>query len=633
MIRNLKSISRLWYYIFIVYSGLAILLAVNQIFKLKLFGFLPIDTGYLYYLLALYLSCSFILYPAIKRTKEMIPWYDVLLFIIANITCGYMAINAINISLSGWAYQAPLIPRIFSIIIWILVLEAVRRSSGIPIFIICAVFSLFPLFASHLPGFLMGMQYDFWSTASSHAMSLNSILGVPMTTVGTLLIGFMLFGVVLGETGGGEFFHDLANGLLGRRRGGAAKVSVMGSALFGSLSGSAISNVVTTGTITIPTMKKTGYSSTYAGAIEACASTGGTITPPIMGTAAFVMASFMQVSYATIVIAAIIPSLLFYLGLFIQADCYAAKNKLRVLTEEEIPSVRETLKAGWQYVFVLLMLFYFLFYLRIETWAPFFAILTLLVISQLKKSTRISKERFLSIIASSGKVLIELVCLLAAIGLIVGSLSMTGVALAFSRELVNVVGDNLYLLLLAGALTSFVLGCGMTSTACYIFLAIVLVPALITIGVSPMAAHFFVLYWGIVSYITPPVALAAFAAAKIAGSDAMKTGLVSMRLGIVTYFVPFLFVFDPRLVAVGSLTGIIYSLAKTAIGVILIGCALEGYLIGVEMKLKKYLRFLIAAIGITITLPYPMSDFIGLILACGVIIALFAYKKILRSRI
>lgn len=626
--RNLKQISKFWYVVFICYSALAILLAVNQIFKIGLFGFLPIDTAYLYYLLMLYMSAAFLLYPAYsKAPKDKIPWYDIALFVLSNVACLYMAINAINISLLGWAYQAPLLPTILSFVIWVCVLDSLRRTSGLPIFIICTVFSVMPLFASYLPGVLNGMQYDAVQTARSHAMSLNSILSVPMQTVGTLLIGFMLFGVVLGETGGGVFFHDIAHALMGRRRGGAAKVAVLGSSLFGMLSGSAVSNVATVGTITIPTMKKTGFSAKYAGAIEACSSTGGTIMPPIMGSAAFVMASFMQVPYAQIVLAAALPSILYYLGLFIQVDCHAARTNLRSLTEDEIPRVKDVLKAGWQYIFVLFLLFFFLFYLRTEALAPYWAVLLLLVISQMRKATRLGKEDFLRIIYSSGKVLLELVCLLAAVGLICGALSITGVALSFSRELVFAVDNNLYLLLLAGAVTSFILGFGMTSTACYIFLAIVMVPALITMGVPTMAAHFFVLYWGIVAYITPPVALATFAASKISGSSPFETGFLSMKLGIVTYFVPFMFVFDPRLLAIGSVGGIIYAFAKTAIAIVLIGCALEGYIIGVEGKLNMPLRLIAAVIGVVIGLPIALSDVIGLISAAILVAVLFGMKK------
>ncbi len=276
---------------------------------------------------------------------------------------------------------------------------------------------------------------------------------------------------------------------------------------------------------------------------------------------------------------------------------------------------------------MLLLLFFFLFGLRTETLAPFWASAAIIVISQLRKSTRLSKEQLIGIISKSGKVLLEMVCLLAAVGLICGALSITGVALSFSRELVNAVGNNLYLLLLAGAFTSFLLGFGMTSTACYIFLAIVMVPALLAMEVPAMAAHFFVLYWGIVAYITPPVALATFAASKISGSSPFETGFLSMKLGVVTYFVPFMFVFDPRLVAIGTLSGILYAVFKTAIAVIMIGCALEGYLIGIEVKTNVLLRALLIIIGVFIGLPIAISDVIGLSAAAVLMVVLLALKK------
>jgi TRAP transporter 4TM/12TM fusion protein len=618
-----------WYAIYIAMSSLAILFAINQVFKQQLFGYAPTDTAFLYWLLAMYLSACFLIYPFnSKAPLDRIPVYDMALFVVSIVVNAYFAVNAIKISLLGWSFVAPILPTAFSFVLWALVLEGLRRTSGNMISIICGVFSFYPLYASVMPGVLRGMTFDLAFTARSHAMSLNSILGTPLMTVGTLLVGFMIFGVVLNATGGGAFFHDISMAMLGHRRGGAAKVGVVGAALFGSLSGSAISNVVTIGTVVIPTMKKTGYESEYAGAIMACSSTGGTIMPPIMGAAAFIMASFMGISYADIIIAAAIPSILYYLGLFVQIDSHAAKLGLTGLDKKQLRSKWEVLKEGWPYVFVLIVLFYCLLVLRIESYAPFYASVVLLAISFFRKKDRMNFSKFIDVVASSGKTLIELVTILAGVGLIIGALSITGVALAFSRELVMLVGDNLLLMLLAGALTSFILGMGMTSTACYIFLAIVMAPALVTMGVPAIAAHFFVLYFGIISFITPPVAMAAFAAAKISGGDAIKTGVLAMQLGIVTYFVPFLFVYDTHLLAQGSFGGIVYSFLRVALAVFMIACALEGYLSFVNIALNLPTRLLMIVSAVLLALPGSIAmDIAGVALAIGIFGFLYFISK------
>lgn len=616
----MRKLGAFWQSLFSVLSFIAILLVINQVFKLGVLGFKPIDTGYLYFLLACYLSAAFIIYPGSSKTEDRMPWYDMILVALSVVVNIYFGLHALDIIQFGWEYSAPLVPTVFAVILWVLVLEGVRRSSGKVLAAICLVFSLFPIFTHYLPGFLEGQPFDFITTARIHTMSINSILGVPFTVVGTLLVGFMFFGVVLSKTGGGDFFFALAEALLGHARGGPAKVAVISSAFFGSLSGSAISNVVTTGTLTIPAMKRIGYAPHYAGAVEACASTGGTIMPPIMGAAAFVMASFLGVTYGEIVIAAIIPSLLYYLGLLFQVDLHARKIGLKGAPKEELPKLGEVIKSGWYYLFVLIVLVYLLFNMRVEAWAPFYASALLLVIANIKKETRLNFAKLVDIINETGKVLANLVTILAAVGLLVGSLSVTGVAFSFSRELVMSVQGNVLLLLLFGALTSFILGFGMTSTAVYIFLAIVMVPALVAVDIHPIAAHFFVLYWGIVSYITPPVALAAYAAASIAKTSPLKTGYTAMKLGLVTYFVPFMFVYNPVLLMQGSPGEILYAFVSAIAGVACLAAGLEGeaYFMG---RLLWFERALLMAAGLMLMLSEVMTDIGGVILIVSVILS------------
>ncbi len=618
----------LWHLVSIVFSGLGILLSINQIFKLRLLGFMPLDTSYLYLIIALFLSLVFVLYPASKKSPgKKVPWYDVILFVLTVVIGVYFCVHGLSIIELGWEYIAPAVPTAFSVMLWFLALEAVRRTSGLPLAGICFVFSLYPLYAGILPGFLQGQSFDFLTTARIHAMSVNSILGIPLNTVATLLIGFMLFGVVLQETGGGTFFFNVAQSIFGHTRGGTAKVAVVGSSLFGMLSGSAVSNVLTIGSMTIPAMKRAGFPAHYSAAIEACASTGGSIAPPVMGAAAFIMASFLNVPYASVAIAAAIPAFLFYWGLYVQVDGYAAKAGLKGMPREELPGLWDTLKNGWYYILVVIVLCYFLLTLRVEAWAPYYASVVLIVLAMIKKETRLGLHGFLSIINKTGKVLVELTAILAAIGLLIGSLSVTGVAFSFSREIVDIVGNHTLPILCIGAITSFILGMGMTATACYVFLAIVMAPALVSLGMDPMAAHLFVLYWAAVSYITPPVALAAIVAAGVAGANPMQTAWSAVKFGAVKYIVPFFFVYNPALITHGTWTEIIFVTFINIAGVFIIGCALEGYFIGIGRIGYPVLRILLFISGMLIAFPNKLTTFIGM----AMIIVLAVIVNILRK--
>lgn len=622
--RDLKKISKLLYYIYGAIIIVALVMSLNSTFKLGLFGYTPISTSFLYWLLAAFMSSAFLIYPiSEKASKDKLPFYDIILWALSLVICSYFALNAVNISLLGWSFLAPTLPTVFAVILWGLMLEALRRTSGNIIFFLALLLSFYPIFAGSMPGILKGMQYDLFTTARSHSMSLNSILGAPLQSM-SLLTGFMIFGVVLNSTGGGDFFSDFALSIFGKKRGGSAKVSIVSSALFGSLSGSPTSNTVTIGSIAIPSMKKSGYDEIYSGAIQACAATGGSIMPPVMGAAAFIMASFMGVPYGDIVLAAIIPAVLYYSGLFFQSEAHAGKLNLQPAKPEDIKPMKDVLKAGWPFILVLFILIYFLLGLRIESYAPYFATLFLLIIVVIRK--KLNKKMLEKILYDIGKTLCDLVCVLGGVGLIVGALSVTGTALAFSREIVMLIGDSVFLLLLAGAITSFILGMGMTSTACYIFLSIVLVPALTRYGISPMAANFYVLYWGIISFITPPVALASITAAKIAGGDTMETGIKSMQLGIVTYFIPFLFVYEEALLGQGPTSYVVYVFIKTLFAVYLISAGLEGYLTRVEIRLNAVERAIFIVAACLIAIP-RFGDMLGFVISVVLLVILFIKKR------
>ncbi|XKE47311.1 TRAP transporter permease [Halomonas organivorans] len=600
-------------WVVIVLGAVGLLLAVNQAFALRLLGFYPLGNAFLYYLIGIFLAAALLSFPARHRDADRLPWYDWGLAAAALGAGLYLGVNGLRMTQEGWEFFAPLEATLVSSLMLVLVLEGVRRCGGWAIFAVALVFGAYPLYAGHMPGFLWGSEFALDEAIRSHVMGAESIIGIPMQVVANLVIGFVVFGIALTLTGGGEFFMRFATALLGRSRGGPAKVAVISSAFMGSLSGSAVSNILTTGTITIPAMKRTGYRPEYAAAVEACASTGGTLMPPVMGAVAFIMASFLGVSYAEVMVAALLPAVLFYLALLLQVDHYAARKGLAGLPREEIPSLWATLKSGWPYLLSLGVLIYMLLVMRIESHAPYYATLILLVIAVFRREQRLSVRRCLTFLLDLAQGIGNLVAVLAGIGLVVGGLSYTGVAGAFSRELLLYAGDSIPLMLVAGAVTSFVLGMGMTVSACYIFLSILLAPALVQAGLNPLGSHLFILYWGMMSYITPPVALAAITAAGVAGASNTRTGLHAVRLGGVLFVLPFLFVLNPSLILQGAVLDILIS-ASTAIAAIwLVASVMEGYLYGVGEVGRTSRAFLLLPAAALIY-PEPLSDLAGLVL-------------------
>jgi TRAP transporter 4TM/12TM fusion protein len=417
-----------------------------------------------------------------------------------------------------------------------------------------------------------------------HLLSTESLLGIPVQAFADTVIGFLVFGTALMMTGAGKFFINLAFAICGTFRGGAAKVGIFASGLLGMMSGSIVSNVLTAGTMTIPTMKRTGFSPSYAGAIEACASTGAVLAPPVMGATAFVIAQFLNVSYAEVALAALIPATLYYIGLFMQVDAYAARHGLKGLNRTELPSAWLTLKEGWYYVFVVALLVVMLLHFKRESHAPFYATALLLVLNQVfNREQRWTGDTITRFLELNGRTFVELIGILAGCGLLIGAFSMTGVVSSLANDLLTLAGSNALLLLAMCAITSLILGLGLTTTACYIFLAILVAPALEKLGLNKMAVHMFIFYWGMLSSITPPVAIASFAAAGIAGAPAMKTGWESMQVGSIIYFIPFFFVMAPELVLQGSnpyLTALVLA-GKAAAGTLIICGGIQGYMTGI----------------------------------------------------
>jgi TRAP transporter 4TM/12TM fusion protein len=573
-----KRVKGIWKYVIIICTSIAILLSVNQIFQLRLFGLVFVTTQYLYLLLLLFFPLIFIIKSASKSCSDRIPWYDIVLYFVSLLICFYYAYNAYDIQVHAWIFNDNIINNLSSLVMWVLILEGSRRALGFPFLIIGAILSLYPLFANKVPDILSGQSYEFWELARRHLMGEQGVIGLPLNVVGNILLGFIIFGIILSKTGGGSFFMNLALSALGKARGGPAKVAVLSSALFGSLSGSVISNVILTGSMTIPAMIKAGYPPEEAAAIESCASTGGVLMPPVMGAIGFIAASLLNVPYLEIAKAALIPSVLFYISLLVHSDLFAARKGLKSWVKEEIPSFKETMAKGWFYLFAFAALLYCLIYLRMEAWAPYIACAILLVITMVRSETRLNGKQLLDLLESAGHTLIDLVTMMAGIGLILGSVFITGLGASFARSIVAVSGGNVYLLLLLGALVSFILGMGMTISACYIFLAILLTPALEQCGLSQISIHIFLLYWGMLSNITPPVAIAAFTAASLIKGNPIKVGYKAMKVGIILYFVPFFCVLNPELMLEDFRLFNFAMLFITAIiGIFAIVSAIQGY--------------------------------------------------------
>jgi TRAP transporter 4TM/12TM fusion protein len=616
--RELTGIYKWYFRCFTAFAGI---LSFVYAFKIVVFGYVMPEMSYFAVLIAAFVSATFLLFPATsKAPRDRIPWYDAVMAAASVIGPLYVFIFNMDIILGGWEVAPPLSARVVAFITWALIIEAVRRAGGTLLAGVIFLVSIYPLFAHLCPGILMAKQYSISRILGFHLLGMQSIFGLPTQVFCRLLIGYMIFAVALQTTGAASFFINFCLAVLGGVRGGAAKVSILSSAFFATMSGSAIANVVTTGAVTIPTMKRLGYPPYYAGAIEACSSKGGVLTPPVMGVTAFIMADFIGVSYAEVCIAAALPVFLYWVSLFSQTDFYAAKMGLRGLPKAELPSLLKTLKEGWFYIVALGVLVYIIFVERMETLAPYYATGVLLLLANLRKETRLGRSSANELIDGTGKILTELMGILVGVGMIIGALSLTGTAHGLSGTLTRLGGDHMFLLLVIGAVTSFLLGIGLTISACYIFLAMLLAPTLVSLGIHEMSAHLFLVYWGSVSYITPPVALAAYAASSIAGSEPLKTANQAVKLGFVSLLVPFFFVYDPALVGHGTGLEILQAMATATFGIILLSSGFEGY----QFFLKRIsipVRAIFMAAGFLIFHPGDMSDVIGLaLIAMGVVL-------------
>ncbi len=604
-------------FVFLCVAGLSV--ALLYIFGFSWNGQVLLEGQYYWIFIGLFSAAVFIALPA-RKGQKTIPIYDLIAAMAALGISFYFAFHAWDMAQSGWT-NVPL-----GVVVCLLMLEMARRSGGLPLLLVIAVLGVYPLVADYLPGLLMGIPYDFDHMIESHIFRQEGMLGITTKIVAEIILGFLVFAGVLLATGGGDFFIDLAKAGFGRYRGGPAKVAVVASAFFGSLSGSIFSNIAGTGSITIPAMKKTGYPAHYAGAIEACASTGGVIMPPVMGAIAFVMAITIGVDYATVMIAAILPSLLYYFGLILQVDAYAARAGLKGLPREQRPSIKPVLKRGWPFIFVLVFLIWGLLYMRWEYYAPWYAAALMLVLSFLNRDTWMTPKRLYDTVRKTGVLIAQTSAIILPIAFVVSALTITGVTGSITSGLVNLGGGNLFLIILFGMIACFIMGMAGLSIVAYIFLAVTMAPAIIQAGgLNTIAVHLFIVYYAMLAAITPPVAAAAFLAATIAGGPPVKTSFTAMRMGVVIYFVPLFFLFQPALVLQGDLTPLIYVLPSIIIGIMLIAGGLEGHLLGFG-RVRPWLRLPLAAAGFAFSFPGLLTTIIGGI-ASAIVVALVYYDN------
>ena len=552
--------------------------------------------------LGLTLGIIFLRFPADGSKRRLtLPWYDAVLAVLGVATCSYVVYIYGDIEANPFMMRDTAF--VLSAILLPLVWEALRRTAGWSLTIVFSAFILYAFVGHLMPGMLKGVEQNTVRLIAELGTTNVALLGLPLQIIVLTVVLFIWMGQLLLHSGASEWFTDVATALMGHSRGGSAKIAVVASGMFGSISGSAVSNVASTGVITIPLMRQAGYDAKSAGAIEAVASTGGQIMPPIMGAAAFLMAELLELEYTEIILAALLPSVLYYLAVFVQVDLEAAKQGIAPVPKDRIPPFLRIAREGWFFLLPYAVLIYVLFWMNLPPQqAAFWAAVTVIAVSLVfsYKRHRISLKQLWDAIASCGRASADIIVIGAMAGIIIAILDRTGLGQALTLILAAVGEGSLFLLLVLTALVSILLGMGMPTSAIYLLLATMIAPSLIKLGIDPIAAHMFVLYYGLMSMITPPVAIAAFAAASLAGSKPMETGMTAVRLGWIAYVIPFVFVLSPALIGQGSTVEIVSAAVTAIIGVWIASGGLIGHMFGPLGLVDRAIFF---AAGILLLLP------------------------------
>ncbi|WP_313804568.1 TRAP transporter permease [Cytobacillus sp.] len=573
------------------------------------------------------LALIFLLFPARKKDKgkkHKVAWYDVILAILSVAVGAYWPLFIDEIVMR--AGRLTEIDFYVGLLAVLLVLEATRRAVGLPITIIAIVFLGYAIFGPYMPGFLAHRGLDLERLIQTMFFTTEGILGTPLGVSATFIFLFLLFGSFLVKTGVGQYFNDLAVTIAGKRIGGPAKVAIFSSALQGTISGSSVANVVTSGSFTIPMMKKLGYKKEFAGAVEATASTGGQIMPPIMGAAAFLMVEFIGggITYWEIAKAAAIPALLYFTGVWIMTHFEAKRLGLRGLKEEELPNRKEVLKKIYlllPILAVIVLLMSGMSVIRAALWS----IVVTIVVSAIRKDTRINFKDFIDALVDGARTALGVAAATAAAGIIVGVVVKTGLGLKMANGLLDFSGGYLIPTLMLTMVAAIILGMGSPTTANYVITSTIAAPAIILLGVPDLSAHLFVFYFGIIADITPPVALAAFAAAGVSGGDPIKTGVNASKLAIGAFIIPYMFVLSPELLMIDTTWYYLIWVVFTAIaGMMAIGAGVIGFWM---RKLHWFERILGIVGGLLLIYPEGLSDIIGLVIFIGLIVLQYIFKS------
>ena len=606
----------------------AVIVFVLYWLAIPLGGTVISGTAYFYLLFAILGFNIFIGLGASRKIRTGAPpWYDYLLSVLTPAIFFFFLFHSNEISMRLWTPPPSAFHVALALILGILSLEAGRRAGGWGYVAVLGVSLVYPLFADKMPGVLYGFSLSLQEIFADFAFGANGILGLPAAMLGKMVLGFYLFAGVMLGLGGGEFFLKLATALMGRVRGGPAKIAVLASGFFGSLTGSTIANIAATGSLTIPAMKKTGYSPEYSAAIEACASSGGDTMPPVMGGLVFMAAIIANIDYATIMVAALVPTVLYYFGLLVQVDGYAAKAGIKALPPANMPRLWATLKEGWIYLFCIGFLVFGLLYMRWGMITPVYASVLMLLLSVITGRKSFSIQKLESALAYTAGLVNFGMAIFLSIGFILVGLYKTGMAAALTAWVISLGAGNVFLILLIGAVFNLLMGMVGLQRTSYLFLAVTMAPAVAAVtGIPIIAVHLFIIFYAGLGGLTPPVAINAFIAASIAEADAMKTAWTCLRLGVVLIFIPFFFVLQPALVMQGTLWEILYHTTLAMMGIFILASGLEGYLIKFG-RLTKIQRVIMIAGGFLIAFPQWIDTLVGLALSTMAIILVVLKRR------
>lgn len=497
----------------------------------------------------------------------------------------------------------------FGIVTMILIFEATRRVVGWPILIIAFCFLAYCFFGQFLPSPLSHRGYDLERIATTLFMSKNGIFGVPLKVMTNFIYLFIAFGAFFEACGGTEFFIDLASGLFGKLRGGPAKISVAVSGMMGTISGSAVANTVTTGTLTIPLMKRIGFEPRVAGAIEATASTGGQLMPPVMGAAAFIMAEYLGIAYIEVCKAAVIPAVLYFLAIYSVVHFYSMKIGIQGMSESEIPSIKNVFRDKWMFTVPLIILIVALVLGYSPRIAVLYSLPAIVVVSFLRKESRMMPSKIFSALARAAFNSLMVACACATAGIVIGVVLLTGMGAKITSLVVTLSAGSLLLALPICMLACILFGMGLPTVVCYVLLAATVAPSLVELGVHPLAAHLFIFYFGMLCMVTPPVSFAAYAGAAIAEADPIKTGWTAWTFALAGFLLPYIFVYNNSLLLMGSAVSVSFAVVTSVIGVICLGSGIIGYLI---KKTRIYERVFLFSAAFLLIKPGLMTDVIGL---------------------